>query len=95
MCRKMASKRRKTLVNRLVYLVAVALLAMLILMPSALGQGTTVGKAEVKQKVETTTEAPLPKSGGPGIGGPAVVLPAAGALLLGSGVLAYAVQRRR
>ena len=81
--------------KRLVYLVAVALMTMLIPVPSALAQGTTAGKAEVKQKVETTTEAPLPKSGGPGIGGPAVVLPAAGALLLGSGVLAYAVLRRR
>ena len=81
--------------KRLVYLVAVALMTMLIPVPSALAQGTTAGKAEVKQKVETTTEAPLPKSGGPGIGGPAVVLPAAGALLLGSGVLAYAALRRR
>jgi inner membrane protein involved in colicin E2 resistance len=81
--------------KRLVYLVAVVLVTMLILVPSALAQGTTAGKAEVKQKVETTTEAPLPKSGGPGLGGPAVVLPAAGALLLGSGVLAYAVLRRR
>ena len=39
--------------------------------------------------------APLPTSGGPGIGGPAVILPAAAVLLLGSGVLAYAVLRRR
>jgi inner membrane protein involved in colicin E2 resistance len=81
--------------KRLVYLVAVVLVTMLILVPSALAQGTTAGKAEMKQKVETTTEGPLPPSGGPGLGSPAVVLPAAGALLLGSGVLAYAVLRRR
>ena len=81
--------------KRIVYLVAVALVAMLILVPSAFAQGTTMGKAEVKQMIETTTEAPLPKSGGPGIGGPAVVLSAAAALLVGSGVLAYAVLRRR
>jgi Cu-Zn family superoxide dismutase len=40
-----------------------------------------------------TTSGPLPKSGGPAIGS-SVVLPAA-ALLLGSGILAYAVLRRR
>lgn len=81
--------------KRVVYLVTVALVAMMILVPSVFAQGTTAGKAEVKQKVETTTEAPLPKSGGGAVGGPAVVLPAAAALLLGSGVLAYAALRRR
>jgi hypothetical protein len=40
-----------------------------------------------------TTSGPLPKSGGPAIGSSAL-LPAA-ALLLGSGILAYAVVRRR
>ncbi len=45
--------------------------------------------------IEQTTEAPvLPKSGGGPVGGPAVVLPAAG-LLVGSGVLAYAAMRAR
>ncbi len=39
--------------------------------------------------------APLPTSGGPGISGPAVMLPAAVALLLGSGILAYGILRRR
>ena len=38
---------------------------------------------------------PLPKSGGGSFGGPAVVLPAAAAALLGSGVLAYGFLRRR
>jgi hypothetical protein len=42
--------------------------------------------------METTQ--PLPKSGGPAIGSTSVLLPAA-ALLLGSGVLAFAVLRRR
>jgi len=75
--------------------VTATLVAMMILVPSTFAQGTTAGKAEVKQKVETTTEAPLPKSGGGPVGGPAVVLPAAAALLLGSGLLTYAVLRRR
>ncbi len=78
--------------KRLLYLVAVALVAMLILVPSAFAaQGTAV--------IERTVEAEatiLQPTGGPSIGGgPAVILPAAAALLLGSGVLAYAVLRRR
>ena len=40
-----------------------------------------------------TTE-PLPKTGGPAVGGLAVVLPAAAALLLSSGVLAYGILRK-
>jgi hypothetical protein len=64
---------------------------MLILVPSAFAQGTVM----IEQTTEATIEQPLPKSGGPGIGGPAVVLPAAAALLLGSGVLAYSILRRR
>jgi hypothetical protein len=78
-------------VKRLVYLAAVALVAMLIMVPSAFGQGTM----KMEQTMEKTTEMPLPKSGGGPVGGPAVVLPAAAALLLGSGVLGYAVLRRR
>jgi hypothetical protein len=82
-------------VRKLLYFVAVALVAMLILVPSAFAQGTTGGLMKVEQTTEATIEQPLPKSGGPGIGGPAVVLPAAAALLLGSGILAYAALRRR
>jgi hypothetical protein len=78
-------------VKKLLYLVAAALVAMLILVPSAFAQGTVKTEATV----ERTIEAPLPPSGGGVVGGPAVVLPAAAALLLGSGVLAYAVLRRR
>ena len=77
--------------RKLLYLVAAALVAMLILVPSAFAQGTVKTEATI----ERTMEAPLPKSGGGPVGGPAVVLPAATALLLGSGVLAYAALRRR
>ncbi len=78
--------------KRLVYLATVALVAMLILVPSAFAQGTAV----IEQTVEME-QTILQPTGGPSIGGggPAVVLPAAAALLLGSGVLAYAVLRRR
>ena len=74
--------------KRLVYLAVVALVAMMILIPSAFAQGT----AKMEQTIETTV---LQPTGGGAVGGPAVVLPAATALLLGSGVLAYAVLRRR
>ena len=77
--------------KKLLYLVAAALVAMMILVPSAFAQGTVKTEATM----ERTIEAPLPPSGGGVVGGPAVVLPAAAALLLGSGVLAYAVLRRR
>ncbi len=54
---------------------------------------------EAQPKMEGTlmtkeTTSPLPSSGGIGIGSPSVVLPAA-ALLLGGGILGYAVLRRR
>ncbi|MDQ3913570.1 MAG: hypothetical protein M3305_17720 [Actinomycetota bacterium] len=71
--------------KRLVLLVAAALVAMLILAPTAFAQGTIMQESTVK------VEEPLPSSGGVT---PAVLLPAA-ALLMGSGVLAYAVLRRR
>jgi len=77
----------KTFVKRLLYLAVAALVAMLILVPTAMAQEMT---AEVKQ--EMTVEKDLPKSGGVGPG--TLILPA-GALLLGAGVLGYAVLRRR
>ena len=77
--------------KRLLYLLAAAVVGMLILLPSAFAQGTVKTEATIEQ----TTMAPLPKSGGGAVGGPAVVLPAAAGLLLGSGVLAYAALRRR
>jgi hypothetical protein len=60
----------------------VALVAMLALAPVALAQGT----------MASPTASPSAKV--PPSGGPAILLPAA-ALLLGSGVLTYAILRRR
>ena len=77
--------------KRLLYLALVALVAMLILVPTAMAQEQTT---MVEQTVRTEGIAPLPPSGGPSIGLGAVALPAA-ALLLGAGVLGYAVLRRR
>ena len=77
--------------KKLLYLVVAALVAMLIMVPSVFAQGTMMKQ----ETIEQTTMAPLPKSGGGAVGGPAVVLPAAAGLLLGSGVLAYAALRRR
>ncbi|MBV9455815.1 MAG: hypothetical protein JOZ19_17130 [Rubrobacter sp.] len=77
--------------KRLVYLLAAALVGMLIMVPSVFAQGTMIKQ----ETIEQTTMAPLPKSGGGAVGGPAVVLPAAAGLLLGSGILTYAILRRR
>ena len=73
--------------KRVVYLAVAALVAMLILVPTAMAQEQTM---VVEQ--EMTIEKDLPKSGGASVG--SMVLPAA-ALLVGSGVLAFAVLRRR
>ncbi|HZC19019.1 MAG TPA: hypothetical protein VE225_04845 [Rubrobacteraceae bacterium] len=73
--------------KRVVYLVVAALVAMLILVPTAMAQATKLEETKIIEKTE-----PLPKSGGPAV---ASVLVPAVALLLGSGVLAYAVLRRR
>jgi hypothetical protein len=78
-------------VKRVLYLAVAALVAMLILVPTAMAQEQTV---EVQREVQMEGTAPLPPSGGPAIGSGAVLLPAA-ALLVGSGVLAFAVLRRR
>ncbi len=73
--------------KRVIYLATAALVAMLILVPTAMAQEM---EAEVKQ--EMTVEKDLPKSGG--VGPAPLALPAA-ALLIGAGVLGYAVLRRR
>ncbi len=73
--------------KRLVYLATAALVAMLILVPTAMAQ-----EMEAEVKIEQTVEKDLPKSGGVGPG--SLALPAA-ALLIGGGVLGYAVLRRR
>jgi hypothetical protein len=100
-------------VKKVAYLAGAALVALLILAPSALAQDTVPGdddpylpepEATVVEHAELERIAgqpipsqppssqSLPKTGGPA--GSAVLLPAAG-LLLGSGVLAYTVFRRR
>ena len=69
-------------IRRIVCLFVVALVAALVLAPVALAQDTVMQET-------TPGVGPLPESGGP-----AILLPAA-ALLLGSGILTYAVLRRR
>jgi len=89
------------LVKRGIFLAAAALLAMLILAPMAMGQGTTVF-------MQGTTVFGVPQAGGGGAipsgGSPAALPPSGGgsafllpmaALLLGSGILTYAILRRR
>jgi hypothetical protein len=83
--------------KRAIFLATLALLAMLVFAPVAMAQDTQL--AGDTQQAGQTTPAPgggtqpgapdLPRSGGP-----AILLPAA-ALLLGSGILTYAVLRRR
>jgi hypothetical protein len=70
--------------KRVIFLVMAALLAMLILVPMAVAQDTTM--------MDTMGSVPAGKP--PDTGGPAILLPAA-ALLLGSGILTYAILRRR
>ena len=73
--------------KRVLYLAVAALVAMLILVPTAMAREQTMMVEETMMM-----EKDLPKSGGPAVG--SIVLPAA-ALLVGSGVLAFAVLRRR
>ena len=73
--------------KRLLYLATAALVAMLILVPAAVAQEM---ESTTEMMMETTQ--PLPKSGGVPVG--SILLPAA-ALLVGGGVLGYAVLRRR
>ena len=86
--------------KRLICLIAVAVVALMLFVPTALAQEATKGevKEKAQQKVqETTTKIEqtvegLPKSGGASLG--SLLLPA-GALLVGSGILGYVVLRRR
>ena len=71
--------------KRVIYLVTAAFVAMMLLVPTAFAQ-------QMEMTMEKEMTAPLPPSGGPAVG--SLLLPAA-ALLVGSGVLAYAVLRRR
>ena len=77
--------------KKLVLLATAALVAMLILLPTAMAQTDTDVVVERTMEMEST--APLPKSGGP-LAPSALLLPAA-ALLLGSGVVVYVFVRRR
>jgi len=70
--------------KRVIFLAMAALLAMMILVPMAVAQDTTM--------LQTVSGSPSPDI--PESGGPAILLPAA-ALLLGSGILTYAILRRR
>jgi hypothetical protein len=75
----------------------VAFMAMLVLAPMAMAQDTTMMMEATMMEgsmMEMTgtgqqTDSDLPESGGP-----AILLPAA-ALLVGSGILTYAILRRR
>ena len=71
--------------KRVIFLVMAALLAMLILVPMGVAQEGTMTASPTASPVP----GPLDKTGGP-----AILLPAA-ALLLGSGILTYAILRRR
>ena len=83
--------------KRAIFLATVALLAMLVLMPIAGAQETTMmeetmmmGSTMMMEDTMVSGQAgDIPESGGP-----AILLPAA-ALLLGSGILTYAILRRR
>ncbi|HZB81708.1 MAG TPA: hypothetical protein VE288_02545 [Rubrobacteraceae bacterium] len=76
--------------KKLLCLAAASLVAMLILVPSAFAQEMTT-----EATTEVTATAPLPPTGGPAVGGPALVLPTAAALLFGTSVLTYGLVRRR
>ena len=76
--------------KRVLYLAMAALVAMLILVPTAMAQQ----EMTVEKQVQMEGTQPLPKSGGVGIGSASVLLPAA-ALLVGAGIVGVAVLRRR
>ena len=96
--------------KRAILLATVALLAMLVLVPMAMAQDTTMmmGTTMMMEQtggqmmggttmmMEMTGTGAGQQTGGdlPTSGGPAILLPAA-ALLVGSGILTYAILRRR
>ena len=83
-------QKEEDVLKKVLYLAMAALVAMLILVPSAMAQTEVTMEKEVQ--MEGTQ--PLPASGGVSVGSTSVLLPAA-ALLLGAGVLGVAVLRRR
>lgn len=92
--------------KRIVILATAALLALLMLAPAAMAQDTTMmestgmedtsmGMEDTSMGMEETTSSGMGSDDDlPSSGGPAILLPAA-ALLLGSGILTFAVLRRR
>ncbi len=78
--------------KKVVYLATAALVALMILVPTAMAQEMMVEETVTVEREAYAPYAPLPPSGGPAAG--SVLLPAA-ALLVGSGILAYAILRRR
>ena len=77
--------------RRIVYLATAALVAMMILTPTALAQDEDTMMPE-RNVITIESKEALPKSGGLSV--QSILVPAA-ALLLGSAVLAYSVLRRR
>ena len=77
--------------KRAVFLATAALLAMLLLTPMAMGQGTSFFAGGGGGGSPSASGSPVPIVDG---GGPSILLPAA-ALLVGSGILTYAILRRR
>ncbi|CAA9453332.1 MAG: Thiol peroxidase, Bcp-type [uncultured Rubrobacteraceae bacterium] len=80
--------------RKIVLLATAALVAMLILVPTAIAQESTL-PASGGQTLPASggqTSDPLPASGG--LTAPSALLPAA-ALIMGSGIVAYAIVRRR
>jgi LPXTG-motif cell wall-anchored protein len=84
--------------RRLLLLVSVAFVVTLFLAPSAVAQVDEKAKLEAKGKLVEAVKAEkakakeMPKTGGQSV---SVILPGAAVLLVGSGVLAYKVVRRR
>ncbi len=80
--------------KRILLVATAALVAMLILVPIAIAQESTLpasGGQTLPASGGQTSE-PLPASGG--LTAPSALLPAA-ALIMGSGIVAYAIARRR
>ena len=88
--------------KRAILLAMVALMAMLVLAPTAMAQDTTMMMEDTGMMMEETGMTMMEMTGAgqetenglPTSGGPAILLPAA-ALLVGSGILTYAILRRR
>ena len=76
--------------RRILSVLSVAALMAVILVPTAMAQTDTT--TSIMQEQTTMREKDLPKSGGMPVG--SILLPAA-ALLVGGGIIGYAVLRRR